>query len=310
MTTAPTVAASPLARRAGITLMEVLISIGILSIGLASVVALIPAGGSQAKKAIIEDRRGAMGAAAIADVVNYGMLDPDRWSPILAAPYHVVIDPIGNGSFPTLAGLTPITVANIAPGSPVADIVFRAGDDLIYVDDKTKAEPDVEPPVPVFTSDGSRRLSEGYYTWLATLTPSGTIAPYRNYDLSIVQFYKRPPSGTGLTYTVTGTTTAAGNNSFSGVPSISLTGISIPSDDFRALFPQGGTLLFTNKATVYGWRRIQLAAPTIVNGVVTSANIALDRDTPINATDVFALEGSVGVVERAVQLEGPSPWRQ
>lgn len=297
-------------RRAGITLMEVLISIGILSIGLASVVALIPAGGSQAKKAIIEDRRGAMGAAAIADVVNYGMLDPARWSTIPTAPYRVVIDPVGNGSFPSAAGLTAINAANIGPGSLSAGLVFTAADDLVYVDDKTKAEPDVEPPVPVLTTDGSRRLSEGYYSWLATLTPSGTTAPYPFYNLSVVQFYKRPPSGSGLVFTVTGTTTAAGINSFSGVPSISLARISIPSEDFRSLFPQGGALLFTDKSSVHGWRRIQLAAPTTSNGVVTAANIALDRDTPVGATDVFALEGTVGVVERAVQLEGPSPWRQ
>ena len=45
----------PTARR-GITLMEVLISIGILAIGLTSVVSLVPAGQTQAARAVILDR--------------------------------------------------------------------------------------------------------------------------------------------------------------------------------------------------------------------------------------------------------------
>ena len=63
-------------RRRGITLMEVLISLGILSVGLASVVALIPAGGSQAKLSVIEDRRAALGYAAMADAISRGILNP------------------------------------------------------------------------------------------------------------------------------------------------------------------------------------------------------------------------------------------
>jgi len=44
--------------RNGITLMEVLIAIGILAVGLSSVAALMPAAGSQAKKAVVADRAG------------------------------------------------------------------------------------------------------------------------------------------------------------------------------------------------------------------------------------------------------------
>ena len=72
--------------RAGITLLEVLISLGILSIGLASVVALIPAGGSQARKAQIEDRRGALGAASLNDIITRGLLNPSTWSTVPTSP--------------------------------------------------------------------------------------------------------------------------------------------------------------------------------------------------------------------------------
>jgi len=290
--------------RSGITLMEVLISIGILSIGLASVVALIPAGGSQAKKTVIEDRRGAMGAGAIADVVNYGMLNPATWSTTPAAPYRVVMDPIGNGSFPSAAGLTAVNVSNIAAGSNVANLVFSAADDLVYVDDKTKADPTTEPPVPKRTSDNARRLAEGGYSWLATLVPSGTASPSQFYTLSVVEFYKRPPSGTALSATVSGSFAATSS------ASLNVSSLNLDADNFRRLFPTGGVLLFTDNATVHAWRRIQLAAPTLSGGFVTAVNIALDRDTPAGVTDVYAFEGTVGVIDRGVQLEGSTPWTQ
>lgn len=291
-------------RRAGITLMEVLISIGILSIGLASVVALIPAGGWQAKKTVIEDRRGAMGAGAVADVVNFGMLNPGTWSTIPTAPYRVVIDPIGNGSFPSAAGLTAVNVSNIAAGSNVANLVFSAADDLVYVDDATKADPSAEPPVAKLTRDNARRLSEGDYSWLATLVPSGTASPSQFHILSVVEFYRRPPPDTATTAKVSGSFGTTSN------PTLDVSSLSLDTDTFRRLFPTGGVLLFTNNTTVHAWRRIQLAAPTVSGGVVTTVNIALDRETPAGVTDVYAFEGTVGVIDRGVQLEGSSPWTQ
>jgi hypothetical protein len=306
-------------RRSGITLMEVLISIGILSIGLASVVALIPAGGSQAKKTVIEDRRGAMGGGAIADVVNYGMLNPATWSTIPTAPYRVVVDPIGNGSFPAGAGLTAINVSNIPAGSNVANLVFSAADDLVYVDDTTKADPATEPPVPKRTNDNARRLSEGGYSWLATLVPSGTASPSQFYTLSVVEFYRRPPSGAALSATVSGIPASQSNVTINLATPLA-------RDDFRRLFPTGGVLLFTETATppalptVHAWRRIQLAAPIVSGDIVTDVNIALDRATPAlppvpppgppATLTLYAIEGTVGVIDRGVQLEGSTPWAQ
>lgn len=281
--------------------MEVLISIGILSVGLASVVALIPAGGSLAKKTVIEDRRGAMASAAIADVVNYGMLNPATWS-AGAAPYRVIIDPIGSASF---TGLTSVNVSNIAAGSSVANLVFSAADDLVYKDNPAAGDPTSDPPISRLTSDSARRFAEGGYSWLATLVPSGTSATPQFYTLSVVEFYRRPPAGTGLSVSTTG--------SFPNMSSISLSGIgsfNLAINDFRAVFPQGGALLFTDGSTIHAWRRIQLASPIYSGDTIAGANIALDRETPDSTSDftVYALEGTVGVVERGVQLEGPSPW--
>ncbi|MGI9459457.1 MAG: type IV pilus modification PilV family protein [Pirellulales bacterium] len=62
--------------RNGITLMEVLIAIGILAIGLSSVAALMPAAGSQAKKAVVADRASSMAENALADAVTVGLTKP------------------------------------------------------------------------------------------------------------------------------------------------------------------------------------------------------------------------------------------
>ena len=63
--------------RNGITLMEVLIAIGILAVGLSSVAALMPAAGSQAKKAVVADRASSMAENALADAVTIGVTTPD-----------------------------------------------------------------------------------------------------------------------------------------------------------------------------------------------------------------------------------------
>ena len=68
---------SPRIPRRGITLMEVLIAIGILAVGLTSVVSLVPAGQSQAARAVILDRAAATVANGLQDAVTYGLTRPD-----------------------------------------------------------------------------------------------------------------------------------------------------------------------------------------------------------------------------------------
>ncbi|MBU6276184.1 MAG: prepilin-type N-terminal cleavage/methylation domain-containing protein [Planctomycetes bacterium] len=70
------------APRRGITLMEVLISIGILAVGLTSVVALVPAGRSQASRGIIYDRATTMATNALADAVTAGFTRLDSLTPV------------------------------------------------------------------------------------------------------------------------------------------------------------------------------------------------------------------------------------
>lgn len=65
--------------RHGISLLEVLISMGILTVGLVSVLSMIPAGRSQAMKANAYDRGTTLAANAAADLINRGLIRPAGW---------------------------------------------------------------------------------------------------------------------------------------------------------------------------------------------------------------------------------------
>ncbi|MCC7087007.1 MAG: hypothetical protein IT427_18565 [Pirellulales bacterium] len=63
----------------GISLMEVLISIGIVAIGLVSVLSLLPVGSYQAAQAEKEERKANLGMNAVQGLKNRGVLNMDNW---------------------------------------------------------------------------------------------------------------------------------------------------------------------------------------------------------------------------------------
>ncbi|WP_146400497.1 type IV pilus modification PilV family protein [Pseudobythopirellula maris] len=66
-------------RRAALTLAEVLISMGILTLGLLGVASLFPVGGSYMQSGDIADQGNALAQAALNDAITRGWLDPDNW---------------------------------------------------------------------------------------------------------------------------------------------------------------------------------------------------------------------------------------
>lgn len=70
---------SPRSLRGGVTLTEVLISMGILAIGLLGAAAMFPVGGYYMQKGEIADRGAAIAQAAFADLVARGDLSPENW---------------------------------------------------------------------------------------------------------------------------------------------------------------------------------------------------------------------------------------
>lgn len=72
--------AASLHPRAGLTLLEVLVACGILTVGLASVAALLPAASARFGQATQQDRAGVLAANARAECVNRGLVAADIFS--------------------------------------------------------------------------------------------------------------------------------------------------------------------------------------------------------------------------------------
>jgi hypothetical protein len=288
----------PAYRRRGISLLEVLISIGILSVGLASVLALLPAGGSQARKAMIEDRRGAMGEAAIADCRVRGFLNPINW--IGASNPPVMIDPLGAayGVSAAPSGMSLVSISGI-PNLAVADYVCRGGDDLAV------QVPDDDDSAPVLMMQGSaKRLTEGNFSWLATITPMTTgTGPFHR--LSVVEFYRRSFDPTS------GETSIQLAGSLSG-PSAAIVGnptLSLDKDGFKTFFPTGGVVLVATGTTSFQWRRILMAAPDYAadGSTLKSIDLTFNLDVTGSTATIYAYGGAVGVAEQIIRLDEATP---
>lgn len=282
------------ASRKGITLLEVLISLGILSVGLASVVALIPAGGDQAKKAMIDDRRGTLGPNALADCVTRGLLAPAKWSPAQppAPNYRLIFDPVlANALAP--AGLTAITTAGNTAG-PMADEIFRAQDDLAY---KLPDDEDA-PSLPLFFNGPAKRLSEGNFSWLATLIPVDPASPFHR--LSVVTIHRR-----GEVASLTVGASSLGSY-IEAIPTAAMA-----AEDVRRFLPPGAVIMLTDDATTHEWRTVAMASPQVApDGTVAQIELTLNRDVPSSLNTLHAVEGANGLYERVVRLEEMSPWSQ
>lgn len=130
--------------RSGITLLEVLIAIGILSVGLASVFALIPAARHLSGKALNYDRSAVLAENAINDFLTRGFHNPRTWvpSPLAPAPEW----PFAAGG--PLTNLWPAVVGN--PASVPNVIIFDPLDSTGLLRDPTQPPdtPDNFPKVP------------------------------------------------------------------------------------------------------------------------------------------------------------------
>lgn len=105
--------------RSGISLLEVLIAIFVLSIGLLGIAALIPLGKLAMMETEKSDRTGACGRAALRDVKVRRMLDPGSWFGGNPNMPIFVIDPLYYAANPTIFGdTTPLPQAPCLGGLP------------------------------------------------------------------------------------------------------------------------------------------------------------------------------------------------
>jgi len=298
-------------RRAGITLMEVLIAVGILAIGLSSVVALLPAGHSMAQRSFTTDQASIVAANAAADFVTQGFLRPECIS-VTVPP--LVYDPLGTNS----ALLKPIFLrqegvfATSASGirtPPISGYLVRGRDDLVY------NVPD-NPNLDVTNRFGVDGLRDhlGKFTWAALLTrpvgsgipPTDPFAPGDEAILSIIVFHQRDPSqplvplgnyaaGTGaLTLPVSGAPLIAGRQN-------------------RDLIRTGGVVALEPVPPAsgsYAVRRLSLASLTTdQNGKESGAFIEFEGGDPPGTTfTAYLIPDAVAVLERLVTIEGPNGY--
>lgn len=199
--------ALPARRPAGITLLEVLISIGILAIGLSSLVALMPAARLQAERAVVLDHAAVLAANALADAATSGLL---RFDSLTVAPTDtvpVIVDPVVSGSniyfgAAGTAALAQLKAAGVFATGTAPAAAAPAAVELVTrtADDPAVARPAVEegPPRNGF-ADGVR-ASAGRVSCLYCIRAGAGGGPG---TMSVVVFHGRDPRLPVVSGTVT-----------------------------------------------------------------------------------------------------------
>jgi prepilin-type N-terminal cleavage/methylation domain-containing protein len=196
----------------GVSLLEVLISIFVLSIGLLGVAAMIPVGRFEIVEAAKADRSAVVGRAAMRDVMVRRMAEPMQWTCDTTPSYvsmwfsasgaytpgyeYVLIDPlycsqVGYGRFPANAtyGMTRVNLrSGPLSGSTAMDVnaareIFLSHDDVIFELPKEKGERARlqyrnRSTNLIDTAPGSYNPAtavpdyEGNYSWMVMVSPS------------------------------------------------------------------------------------------------------------------------------------------
>jgi hypothetical protein len=219
-------------RPAGLTLMEVLISCGVLAIGLAGVAALLPAAGSRFAQATQADRAGFLAASVRAELVNRGLVAADvvvsgTRDPVISGTSTLTPSPTPAAAcgevitaLNTISTLLRTGTNSTAPQrrnwhwffahSPLVSQRLDTGangrglfldDDLVYATSSTSAT-----PINSIAADGGRAFTTGL-RWGATLIPtSGLASPGTPATLSVVVFRK---ASQAREFVITGSDTSA-----------------------------------------------------------------------------------------------------
>ena len=323
--------------RRGITLMEVLISIGILAVGLTSVVSLVPAGQSQAARAVVLDRAATAAANGLADAITFGLTRAD--SVILsgtsaAVPGAVwILDPAilrdeaenglaplarwnpANANFPNAVGAalkttgvystTPTALPPVIAPWQAAGLYGQGRDDLVIT-----AGPGADDP-PVNVVAGGARAFQGRMTSLFSLAladnfsqripAAGDVA-----KLTVVVFHNRPrPDAAGLT-----TVPAQFDEA---TQSLTMNVADIPAGRTFKEIVRPGVVIYdpskTAKDTQYQrWSQVLMASvDDTAGGGTIRAYVTFASPRP-NQGPVRVLLDSVGMAEQMIVVEGGSGY--
>jgi hypothetical protein len=294
---------------------------GILTVGLVSVISLIPAGRSQAIKASAIDRSSALAQNAAADFINRGFLRPSGWKAMPSgnvAVFDPLFDPRGDvfwtntlsqsviqpriDAVTTCSSTASITTAS----SAIGDVLMRSEDDIRYSTDNVG---DDAPPVTLwsYSSTSGRHVFDGSYSYLATLSGTNTSwMPGEYKTLTIVTFNKRDTFLEPVSLTLSDTT--------SGIWDVEQTNIPTGQSLKDVIKPGAMVLAYTlSPSPAYSWQRVLMAADATSSTAPSSWRVGLTCEgsglvTTSTNNKVYVFPGANGSLQMPVKLEGASPW--
>ncbi len=297
--------------RRGVSLLEVLISIMILTVGILSVIALFPVAQFYATRGLQADETAVLGRRAHRDFKIRGMDNPENWRTVTgaAATFNgktpVCIDPLGIafGNVQPFAGMSRFTLSAVPGGNQImnqehAQGVFLSQDDLaIYIPENGSL------PLVQYDLSGKEigkvgspkgRLSDGRYSWMATIAPkpmSPLAKSSDQYILSIVVFRSRDFSSDGKEKSFPVTFTGGGYG-----------GGAVTFGSGALAVSAGHWVMVTSPGMTLRWYRVE----NIGKGG-TLATLAGPDWPGINATAV-AVPRVVAVYEKIIRLKTSSLW--
>ncbi|QDU93038.1 hypothetical protein [Lignipirellula cremea] len=207
--------------REGISLLEVIISIGVISIGLLGVLSVLPLAGRRVVQGSIEDGKSMQGQAWTDEFQTRGYADPNSWvtsagaalppggtpTPVLIDPHHVAVrralgtpvdfpftdrdNDISTNEAPF--SIPRISVRNSLTGPPLdlmaANLIFTSQNDLVFSQPADTKLPPVQEMYDAVISN--RRMSAGHFSWMAMIVPLDSSG--KDWRLSVVVFHDRDP---------------------------------------------------------------------------------------------------------------------
>jgi len=212
--------------RRGISLLEVLFAVFILSMGMLGLGALIPVGNFQVSQGLRADHAAACARAAFRQIEARGMLNPKlwrnkpgnppsfiasnsaQWPTFMLDPLFLVrggedIYPRSGGQAPTMGRLTLVDMQHSPDNILRLQAIARAESVFRWRDDLRGGVNGERPVFMVDNGDLSISAHEGNYSWMAMISPSlqeSTVAAKLGnpaqakrlmYNVAVIVFYKR-----------------------------------------------------------------------------------------------------------------------
>lgn len=308
-----------LRRKRGISLLEIMVSIGVLSVGLLGILALMPAASNQAKIGAQQD------AAAILARRAFREMNV-RWygNPPLNDNFYCV-DPVGqltDGNLWFLGGLASanrlqmpplVTVAGPDFGKTTnaglnyqADQIFRTKDDLFFGEFASRENPAPNPPQQVALKNNAtppvavKRFASGNLSWFATVVRKTT--GFNTVSVAIVN--KR---------------VGASDLVFPGASVVDNTVPANPPNLIVAMTGGLGEIRLLKSATSDAWSNVKAGQwIMLASADTTTASTAPPFDTTVGTAEWYRVRGSGDVIERvngnpveyrALTVEGPN-WTE